>query len=132
MPLSTLARDRGRELAQRRRESELARQVYLADLHPACPRDGLPGTYIGVIAGTDGGIVGAVGMVAAAGSTHLAFNCPRADTFAYSAQTGAVWSLSHADEPCVHMEALNRLNRGDAQQQTAGASGWSLLGPPPL
>jgi hypothetical protein len=120
MPLSTGARDRGRELAQRLRVSELARQEFLAELHPACPRDGVPGTYIGII-----------GTAGAAMPIHLAFTCPKGDIFAYSPQTGEVWPISHEDERSVCMEPLDRLKRGDGHQPIVGAPTWSLNGPPP-
>lgn len=120
MALSTGARDRGRELAQRRRDAELARQEYLADLHPACPHEGLPGTYIGTIgaAGTETPI-------------RLAFRCPNGDTFAYGSQTGDVWPIAPADEQFVRPEPLDRLNRGGANQPRGRAGAWSLLGPLP-
>src|SRR5579884_2901032 len=84
MTLSTGMRDRGRALAERLGASELARQAYLAELHPLCPRDGLAGTYIGLIGGDN-----STGTVA-----HLAFTCPHHDAFAYDSQTGAVWPIS--------------------------------------
>jgi len=120
MPLSTGSRDRARELAQRRRTSELTRQAFLAGLHPACPRDGLPGTYIGII-----------GTAGAAMPIHLAFTCPKRDTFAYSSQTGEVWPISHEDEASICAEPLDRLKRGDDHQPIAGAPTWSLNGPSP-
>ncbi len=52
MPLSTGARDRGRDRAQRPGASELTRQAYLAELHPTCQQDRLPGAYVGLIGAT--------------------------------------------------------------------------------
>jgi hypothetical protein len=125
MALSTGARDRGRELAQRRRDSELARQEYLADLHPACPHEGLPGTYIGIIR------IGTIGAAGAETPIRLAFRCPNGDSFAYGSQTGDVWPIAPADEQSVRLEPLDRLNRGGTDQPRAPAGAWSLLGPLP-
>lgn len=125
MALSTGARDRGRELAQRRRDAELARQEYLADLHPACPHEGLPGTYIGTIR------MGTIGAAGTETPIRLAFRCPNGDTFAYGSQTGDVWPIAPADEQFVRPEPLDRLNRGGANQPRGRAGAWSLLGPLP-
>jgi len=121
MPLSTGARDRGREHAQRLRASELARQEYLAELHPACPRDGLPGAYIGII-GTTGD----------ATPIHLTFACSHRDTFACNSQTGEVWLIPHGTERSIRLEPLDRLKPWWENHASASTSAWTRDGMFPL
>lgn len=109
MSLSTGMKDRGRELAQRLRASELARQEFLAELSPACPHDGLPGGYVGIIG--------------APGEAHLAFACPLGDRFAYSAQTGAMWPIPREDWERIDPQPLDRLRAPIKTPIVAPASG---------
>lgn len=124
MPLSTGMRDRGRALAERLGASELARQAYLAELHPLCPRDGLAGTYAGLNGGDNTDTV-----------AHLVFTCPHHDAFVYDSQTGAVWLIPAQDESSIRLEPLDRLARwqqNHASMTTSGTSSeWTHGGPPP-
>lgn len=125
MTLSTGMRDRGRALAERLGESELARQAYLTDLHPLCPRDGLAGTYIGLIGGGDNTET----------VVHLAFTCPHHDAFAYDSQTGAVWLIPAGDESTIRLEPLDRFARWQRNHPSVMSSEtpseWTHDGPPP-
>lgn len=120
MPLSTGMRDRGRALAERLGASELARQAYLAELHPLCPRDGLAGTYVGLIEGVKPGTV-----------THLAFTCLHHDAFAYDSLTGAVWLIPAEDVSTVRLEPLEKLARWQRNHTSTASSEWTHDGPPP-
>ncbi len=125
MPLSAGARDRGRDRAQRLGASELARQAFLAELHPTCPQDGLAGAYIGV---TGLGVPGATGD---ANPIHLAFACSHRDTFAYNSQTGTVTLIPFEAERSIRLEPLDRLTRWQEHHVSASTSAWTRDGPSP-
>jgi hypothetical protein len=85
----------GRALRAELDAADLARQEYLARLHPPCPQDGLPGDYIGISGSY--------------GSARWTFLCPNGDRFTYHQDTYATRLIRPERWSYIRLEPLDLL-----------------------
>jgi hypothetical protein len=87
--------EREHEMSERLRLAKRERQETLAALHPPCPLDGLPGSY--------------VGLIGAFSTARLTFVCPNDDAFTYNRDTGQMWVIPPSDRTFIRPETLDLL-----------------------
>lgn len=100
--------ENGQRIAQRLRAAKRAGLEALVAMHPLCPADGLPGSY--------------VGSIYAFGAARIVFECTNQDAFTLNRETGQLRIIPPSDHRFIRRETFELLNDTDAAE-SAGSSG---------